>query len=102
MQLASVLEELDVEVSRLQLNPRARTLLSSGRDYIDKVRRIGEQLGVPGAAAQDLEDALKALQREIGDPDGAGELTPRIAEVRQVTHALRAVCIAIMAKSSRI
>ena len=102
MHLASVLEELDVEVSRLQLNPRARTLLTSGRDYVEKTRRIGEQIGVPAAAADDLETALKALQREIGDPDSAGDLAPRIAEVRQVTHALRAVCIAILAKSSRI
>jgi hypothetical protein len=101
-QLATVLEELDLEVARIQLNPRARTLLASRREYAEKTRGLCERLGIPAAAPEDLETALKVLAREIGKTEGATNLTACIADVRQVTHAMRAVCIAIVAKSSRL
>jgi hypothetical protein len=101
-QLAAVLEELDVEVARLQLNPRARTLLTSGREYIAKARGFCELLGIPSAAPDDLESALKELLREIATPDEARDLGARVSDVRQVTHALRALCIAVLAKTSPI
>jgi hypothetical protein len=101
-QLAAVLDELDLEIGRLQLNPRSRTLLTTGRPHIDKARALCEELGVPAAGPADLELAIKDLQREIGHPDGPANMAARAAEVRQVTHALRAVCIAILAKTSRI
>jgi len=99
-QLVSVLEQFDLEVARLELNPGARSILTTGNDHLARARSLCEELGVPAAGPADLEGALKSLLRQIGHPAGPGDLRAPIAEVRSITEALRAVCVAIVSKNA--
>jgi hypothetical protein len=95
-QLAAVLEELDLEVARLQLHARARTFLSHVREQLAKVRQYNTQLGIPEAAADALAKVLNDIHRELGKPDAERDLTPLMAEQRQVTQNLRNRCMEIL------
>lgn len=100
-QLATVLEQIDLEVARQQLTPRPRVFTTNAREFLEKVRALCAALGVPAAGPDALASCLRELQRAFGGHEGAGELSELVDEQRHVTQKLRDICIGILGEKAR-
>lgn len=100
-QLASVLDQLDVDVSRLQLDPFAQTLLTSSRGYVDQVRALCEQLQFPQTAPDALAEGLRSLIREIKEREAPQKIVALANEVRAVSQSIRDLCIGVLSENER-
>jgi hypothetical protein len=91
-QTIAELDQIDLEVARLTLNPTDRKFQANARDHLAKLKALSVPLELPGLAWLALEDRHNELVREVLRPQGGQAMVSAIANHRAATQAVREFC----------
>ena len=96
-QLAAALERLDLDVSRLQLDPKDRRFIVNASEHLRTITALCEELAVPDGQKTAFASIQSELLQELNRVEGIGDLPTLITYHRKATQALRNMCIGVLA-----
>src|SRR5688572_17098615 len=98
LQLAAALEQVDLEVARLQLDLRDRKFIANAREHLRTITALCEELAVPEIQQTAFANIHSELLAELTRPEGKPDVPLLITYHRKASHALRETCISAMGR----